>query len=94
MVKIELVLIVENDETGVKTAGGISLKSAENEERLRRILAGINDPLTAKDTVLSFAREISANGQRYADEVISDLCNKLIEIANTPKDIKAVSDGN
>lgn len=92
--KFELVLIIENDDGSQKTAGAISLKSPENEERARRIFEGISDPLTAKDTVMSLARELSANGQRVMDETISDLCNKLIEIANTPKTEKAVQDGD
>lgn len=91
--KIELVLIIESEETGEKSAGAIALKSPENEERARRIFAGIDDPLTAKDTVIALARDISVNGQQAIDAVISDLCNGLFEKANR-KPEKAVSDGN
>jgi hypothetical protein len=93
--KIELVLLIADDEGKPITTAGVSIQSPKTAERINRALAGIPDPLTAEDTITAIGRDLTSNPQELINAVANQLCAKLMEISQAVKPAEgAVSDGN
>ncbi|MFA6038426.1 MAG: hypothetical protein WC748_09950 [Legionellales bacterium] len=75
--KIELVMILTDDNKPVLSAP-IEIIAEETIERLNRVIAGIDDPLTKKDTIGAIARDLASNPTDAINAVVNQFCNRLV----------------
>lgn len=96
--KLQLVLMVTDDDGKPITTAGIGIQSDKSVERITRIFAGIDDALTLEDTINAIGLDLTSNAQQAMDATAKQFCLKLLEIHNENKTAenteKAAQNGN